>query len=124
MKKLIGSRERDGIDPVLTAWAKAKEPLTDYSSVGPDGRLMQIVRQERMIELYMETHNFWDLRRWKELDDMQNIYKVKVAKQTDGTIQYTKALHATYNIQDKMYFNPISNTELFKNHKLVQNTGW
>lgn len=39
--------------------------MTDYSSVGPDGRLMQIVRQERMIELYMETHNFWDLRRWK-----------------------------------------------------------
>lgn len=55
---------------------------------------------------------------------MQNIYKVKVVKQTDGTIQYTKALHATYNIQDKMYFYPISNTELFKNHKLVQNTGW
>lgn len=45
---------------------------------------------------------------------MQNIYKVKVVKQTDGTIQYTKALHATYNIQDKMYFYPISNTELFK----------
>ena len=65
MKKLNVIRERAGIDPVLTAWAKAKEPLTDYSSVGPDGRLMQIVRQERMIELYMETHNFWDLRRWK-----------------------------------------------------------
>lgn len=55
---------------------------------------------------------------------MQNIYKVKVIKQTDGIIQYTKALHATYNIQDKMYFYPIANTELFKNHKLVQNTGW
>lgn len=65
MKKLNVIRERAGIAPVLTAWAKAKEPLTDYSSVGPDGRLMQIVRQERMIELYMETHNFWDLRRWK-----------------------------------------------------------
>ena len=76
------------------------------------------------MEFAFEGQRFWDLRRWKELDDMQNIYKVKVVKQTDGTLQYMKALHATYNIQDKMYFYPIANTELFKNHKLVQNTGW
>ena len=82
------------------------------------------LRNERRVEFAFEGQRFWDLRRWKELDNMQNIYKVKVVKQTDGTIQYTKVLHATYNIQDKMYFYPISNTELFKNHKLVQNTGW
>lgn len=59
-------RERAGLKPVLESWANAKVPLTSYDGqCGPDGRVMKIVRQERMIELYQENHNFWDIRRWK-----------------------------------------------------------
>ena len=45
-------RKRAGLKPVLESWAKAKQPLTSYDGqCGPDGRVMKIVRQERMIEL-------------------------------------------------------------------------
>lgn len=82
------------------------------------------LKNERRIELAFEGHRFWDLRRWKDLNDMERIYKVVINKNSDQTISYTKQVHSNYNISDKLYFYPISNTELFKNLSLKQNTGW
>ena len=98
--------------------------MPPYPAGMTKNNFLKRLKNERRVEFAFEGQRFWDLRRWKELDDMQNIYKVKVVKQADGTVQYTKMLLATYHIQDKMYFYPIANTELFKNHKLVQNAGW
>mgnify|MGYP000953764280 CR=1 FL=1 len=75
------------------------------------------------VELAFEGHRFWDLRRWKELDESKNIYAVKINR--SGTqVTYTKTLLATRTIEDKLYFYPIANTELFKNTNLKQNPGW
>lgn len=82
------------------------------------------LKNERRVEFAFEGQRFWDLRRWKMLDEMKNIYKVRVVKEEDGTVRYTKELHSIYQIRDKMYFYPISNAELFKNHNLTQNSGW
>lgn len=82
------------------------------------------LKNERRVEFAFEGQRFWDLRRWKMLDEMKNIYKVRVVKEEDGTVRYTKELHSIYQIMDKMYFYPISNAELFKNHNLTQNSGW
>jgi len=82
------------------------------------------LRNERRVEFAFEGQRFWDLRRWKDLAEMKNIYKVRVVKQGDGTIKYTKELLATYSISDKMNFYPIANSELYKNKNLVQNSGW
>ena len=32
------------------------------------------LKNERRVEFAFEGQRFWDLRRWKELDNMQNIY--------------------------------------------------
>lgn len=82
------------------------------------------LKNERRVEFAFEGQRFWDLRRWKMLGEMKNIYKVRVVKEEDGTVRYTKELHSIYQIMDKMYFYPISNAELFKNHNLTQNSGW
>lgn len=82
------------------------------------------LKNERRVEFAFEGQRFWDLRRWKQLDEMKNIYKVNVQKQSDGTIKYTKELLDTYPISDKMYFYPYANTELYKNSNLKQNPGW
>ena len=82
------------------------------------------LKNERRVEFAFEGQRFWDLRRWKDLSEMKNIYKVRVVKQGDGTIKYTKELLATYSISDKMNFYPIANSELYKNKNLVQNSGW
>ena len=80
-------------------------------------------KKERMVELAFEQHRFWDVRRWKELDETENIYGVKVTK-VGAEMNYEKSRINTNVVEDKMYFYPIANTELFKNKKLVQNPGW
>ena len=57
-KKYINKiRERAGIPTVEQAWGSIGVTLTK-------DKLREIVRQERMIEMYMEHQNFWDTRRW------------------------------------------------------------
>ena len=82
------------------------------------------LRNERRVELAFEGHRFWDLRRWKALGDMKDIYKVNIEKRADGTLTFAKEKLCTYEITDKMYFYPISNAERYKNTNLKQNPGW
>ena len=81
------------------------------------------VKNERRVELAFEGHRFWDLRRWKDLDESKDIYAVKITN-NNGTMNYERSLLESRTIEDKLYFYPISNTELFKNENLVQNPGW
>ncbi|WP_299230338.1 RagB/SusD family nutrient uptake outer membrane protein [uncultured Bacteroides sp.] len=82
------------------------------------------VKHERRVELAFEGHRFWDLRRWKSLEESMDIYAVKVEKDDDGAMHYTPFLMETRDMDEKLYFYPIANTEMFKNDNLVQNPGW
>lgn len=82
------------------------------------------LKNERRVEMAFEGHRFWDLRRWKELDESKDIYAVRITTGSSGNAVYTKKLLGTRTIEEKQYFYPIANTELFKNGKLKQNPGW
>lgn len=81
------------------------------------------VKHERRVEMAFEGQRFWDLRRWKNLDETKNIYAVRITHH-DGVLSYEKTLLCERSVSDKLYFYPIANVELFKNKKLVQNSGW
>lgn len=81
------------------------------------------VKHERRVEMAFEGQRFWDLRRWKNLDETKNIYAVRITHH-DGALSYEKTLLSERSVSDKLYFYPIANVELFKNKKLVQNSGW
>ena len=81
------------------------------------------VKHERRVELAFEGHRFWDLRRWKELDESKDIFGVKITKSND-VVTCKKFTLESRKISDKLYFYPIANTELFKNSNLKQNPGW
>lgn len=81
------------------------------------------VKHERRVEMAFEGQRFWDLRRWKNLDETKNIYAVRITHH-NGVLSYEKTLLSERSVSDKLYFYPIANVELFKNKKLVQNSGW
>ena len=81
------------------------------------------VKNEKRVEFAFEGHRFWDLRRWKELDQNSILYGVKVIKNGDE-ITYTKVEVENRPVSDKMYFYPINDSEIIKNSNLVQNPGW
>lgn len=79
---------------------------------------------ERFVELAFEGHRFWDVRRWKEADKyFKNITEMKLTKEADGTITYTRK-NVARQWNDKMYLYPIPQAELLKNPNLTQNAGW
>lgn len=89
----------------------------------PVADFLKRVKNERRVELAFEGHRFWDLRRWKELDESKDIYAVKITKKGEE-VSYKKTTLDSRTIEDKLYFYPIANTELFKNTHLKQNPGW
>ena len=121
-------RERAGLKPVLESWSNAKVPLTSYDGqCGPDGRVMKIVRQERMIELYQENHNFWDIRRWKMGETYFNVKARGLNILAETLEDFAKIVE----IQDKrtfdaprQYLMPIPAGEVSKNPNMVQNPGY
>lgn len=78
------------------------------------------LRNERRIELAFEDHRYWDIRRWKMGEKVQDIYGVKITK--SGI--YTKVNVQKRIWDDKMYLYPISQQEIYKNPQLGQNEGW
>jgi hypothetical protein len=49
---------------------------------------------------------------------------MEITKNVDGTYKYTKKLVEQRVYQEKMNLFPIPLSELYKNNKLQQNTGW
>ena len=80
---------------------------------------------ERMVELAFEGHRFYDVRRWKEGSKLATITEMKITKNEDGTFTYKRNV-VNRGWDDKMYFFPISKSELLKhtNPDFKQNPGW
>ena len=81
------------------------------------------LRNERRVELAFEDHRFWDIRRWKMGNVVEKIYGVSIKKNGE-TFSYTKQLVQNRIWQNKMYFFPIPQKELFVNTNLTQNPEW
>ena len=119
-------RKRAGLPAVKDSWANAKHPFSDYSDGkgGPNGQLTNIVRQERMIELYQENHNFWDIRRWK-LGDIYFNVPVRGLDINATTLQdFAKIIELPDQRRfdaPRQYLLPIPSAEINKNPNMVQN---
>lgn len=116
-------RARAGLKGVKESWLtysnKPNKPDTK------DG-LRQIIHQERTIELAFEGKRFWDIRRWKEInvlneqplgwniagETIDDFYKVVIVAQVPPK----------FSVKD--YFWPIKEADLTVNKNLIQNYGW
>lgn len=117
---------KKGIDPV-----RIRAGLPDFSeeTYANASRLRASIKRERMIELMGEGKRYFDLRRWKDapVEESLQIYGCNVmmdASHRDEFQLIVPISNLPSTFADKMYFWPISHSELKRNTKLTQNPGW
>jgi hypothetical protein len=115
-------RTRAGLPGVVEAWTTYSKNPAKYRT--KDG-MRQIIHQETRIELAFEAETGWNLRRWKELQNVLsrplqgwNIYE------TTGLNYYKPRNLVTPVFNVRNYLWPISDDSLVGNDNLVQNLGW
>ncbi len=87
------------------------------------------IRHERRIELALEAHRFWDVRRWKiaEVTDNREIHGVTVSGSGNVTYTYPVVEKRVFDPK-RAYWLPIPQAEMDKvsgrNPEFVQNPGW
>lgn len=115
-------RTRAGLPGVVDAWTNYSKTPGKFTT--KDG-LRQIIHQERRIELAFEAQAGWDLRRWKELQDV-------MAKPLQGWSVFEESFVNYYRphtiitpvFNTRNYMWPIKADNLVINNNLVQNPNW
>ncbi len=103
-------RERSQMPPVTASGAE----------------LLALYRNERAVELGMEEHRFYDVRRWKIAEETLGhpVHKMTVTDNGNGTYSYEVEQMEDRVWEDRMYWQPIPIDEIRKNKNLVQNPGY
>ena len=116
-------RERAGLEGVKDSWSKySTYPEKPNSKEG----MREIIRQERGIELALESKRFWDIRRWKIIDVMNTLptgWNIMGETEEDFYVP-TKVSRYKGGFTVKDYFWPIKEKNMFVNENLIQNYGW
>jgi hypothetical protein len=115
-------RLRAGLEGVVASWQK----YSRYPS-RPNTRdeMRKIIRQERMIELAFEGKRFWDLRRWKLMQDEMNkpVRTWNIDSETAAEF-YNVIVLWPLEFSSKEYLWPIGQQEIRANFNIRQNPGW
>ncbi len=115
-------RERAGIPDVEEAWSNYSKRPNEYKT--KEG-FRKIIHQERLIEMAFEGNRYWDLRRWKEAEQVMNQpIKGWDILQKNPVFYYQPVLLFGQTFSKKDYFWPIKEEDLIVNKNLVQNPGW
>lgn len=121
-------------NPVQCCWAlnqirgRKGVEMPEIASTVSGQELLNKIYQERRIELALEGHLYYDLRRWKlaEIYENAEVRGVKVIKTGDNTFTYdfnNLGLKPVFKAQ--YYWLPIPRAEIVKsNYTLTQNTGY
>lgn len=102
-----------------------KRPSVNMPDVTDSGTALEKrIRNERRVELYAEEHRFFDIRRWKLPVDDQ-LYRVNIAKNIiTGIKTKTYTPFQKFALPERMFLNPIPQSEVEKNAELTQNPGY
>ena len=120
--------EADGPSEAIFARLDAIRTRTGMpvvSRTADQTQLRKFIENERSVELFLENHRYFDVKRLKIADVFKGpIYDVRVIKQKNSSYTYTK-----YKYHDRAWFNhwylhPFPYAEVNKGYGLIQNPGW
>ncbi|MDR1335853.1 MAG: RagB/SusD family nutrient uptake outer membrane protein [Tannerella sp.] len=116
-------RARVGLEGVKESWRKySNRPEKPDTKDG----LREIIHRERTIELALEGKRFWDLRRWKQINEY-NVQPRGWNIRGETAEDFYRVLEVAltpvkFSVRD--YFFPIKESSLVVNRNLMQNYGW
>lgn len=113
-------RDRAGIPGVEEAWnTYSTDPTYDDTYEG----MQNIVRRERMVELYMEGHLFFDIRRWKIAEQFLGmpVKGLNTLGETEEDFFNVVELNLLRKFHKGQYLMPIPFDEVQKVPQLIQN---
>ena len=115
-----------GVHPVRIRAGVPDYPANVYND---KDMLRKKLKRERFIELLAEGQRYYDLRRWMDapVEASLPIYGCNIIMSSEKRDLFHQpvaefALETAFS--DKMYFWPISFSELKRNNRLTQNPGW
>lgn len=101
--------------------------LNNLEGISGD-KLFDAIRQERKIELFVEGHLYWDMRRWKLAHVEYNNYRVhgmKISKSATGWLyEYVDCDLQDRRFLQKTYVLPIPSQEILNNTAIQQFDEW
>jgi hypothetical protein len=98
--------------------------MPDVTDTGAN--LLERIKNERRVELYLEEHRFFDMRRWKlEVPENDFLMKMNVELNvTTGEKTFFLTPLIEFALPGRMYLLPIPHEEIIKNSRLEQNPGY
>ncbi|WP_256013900.1 RagB/SusD family nutrient uptake outer membrane protein [Desertivirga xinjiangensis] len=118
-EQIIAIRKRAGILP---------GPDGDY---GIPANLTQeemraLIQNERRVELAIEEHRYWDVRRWKIAEKVSNktLHGMRITPDGTGYKYELINIRTPVFVAPKWYLWPIPQGEVNKTFELEQNPGW
>lgn len=86
------------------------------------------IRRERRVELAIEEHRFWDVRRWKILDQTDKLVTgVEMTKNPDNSFSYERFVSSRRSAWQEKYLIfpiPVADASIIPDFSLNQNPGW
>jgi hypothetical protein len=118
-----------GNDPEARTAINAIRTRVNMPDVTESGAaLVERYRRERRVELLLEDHRFFDIRRWMIGPETIGQPAMGVTVYKNGAVMeydYTRVADDTRDWNDKMYFLPIPAQEILRSHEtLDQNPGY
>ena len=87
------------------------------------GKMRELIRNERRLELCFENHRFWDLRRWNA-NLTEGARGVSITTSGTGVTTYAPINVEARQYADYQVYGPIPYSEMLKWSNLEQNDGW
>jgi starch-binding outer membrane protein, SusD/RagB family len=116
-------RARVGLAGIKHAWSN--HSILPNKPDTKEG-LREIIHQERTIELMLEGKRYWDIRRWKKINELNIPPKGwnSEGENHDDFYNVIVVARDPLNFGVKDYFAPIKENNLIINPNLIQNFGW
>ncbi|KAA6349793.1 RagB/SusD family nutrient uptake outer membrane protein [termite gut metagenome] len=86
----------------------------------------QLIRDERRVEFAFEEQRYWDIRRWKIVENTYGkpLHGLTITKESSGVLTYTKKEIVTPYFSEAMYLYPIALKETQVNPNMEQNPNY